>query len=228
MTSLYGVQSAQSGTRRRELPQDSMHAGGGQDMYAAWKAIFDNAQPARPGPEHMRVEQGSATRVGNVAQPDNPDLEPSQPGTCRLEEAAHDIVRTPETSRAAAARSAGPGVESTTWALAPTPDVSSAGDRESISDVAVRVHYVRSVSAPLNGAVQPEVVSIILDGANVSIIVRDAGLTEGEALRTAFETARELTGKSGSLLQLTLNGRVLYQQANSRDLAPSGDILFAC
>ena len=42
------------------------------------------------------------------------------------------------------------------------------------------------------------------------------------------ETARELTGRSASLQHLTLNGRVLYQQASAMDVAPSHGVLFAC
>jgi hypothetical protein len=94
------------------------------------------------------------------------------------------------------------------------------------ADVGVRIHYLGLDCAQSIGGPPSEIVSIILEGAQVSIIVRNGELSEAEALRTAFETARELTGRSSSLQQLTLNGRVLYEQSIRSDSAPGG-ILFA-
>jgi len=101
----------------------------------------------------------------------------------------------------------------------------SAATREA-ANVAVRIHYLGPDCAQSADGPPSEVVSIVLEGAQVSIIVRNGGLSEAEALRTAFDTARELTGRPSSLQLLTLNGRVLYEQATRSDVAPGG-FLFA-
>jgi hypothetical protein len=61
-------------------------------------------------------------------------------------------------------------------------------------------------------------------GSKIAIVVRDATIDDEEALQSAFETARELTGARGGLLQLVLNGRALYCQKP----IPSQLSLFAC
>jgi hypothetical protein len=53
---------------------------------------------------------------------------------------------------------------------------------------------------------------IYLNGSTVDIAVRDASLSAEEALRSAFDTAHQLTGRRAALRQLLLNGTTLYLQ----------------
>jgi len=75
-----------------------------------------------------------------------------------------------------------------------------------------------------------ESVRVFLDGATVSIVVRNATLSPQAALRDAFETARELAGERAALQELTLNGRTLYRQdATDAACAPSATVVtFVC
>jgi hypothetical protein len=74
-----------------------------------------------------------------------------------------------------------------------------------------------------------ESVNVLLSGASVAVVVRDATLSEARALRAAFETVHELTGKRSALEQLVLNGRTLYRQpAPARTGNVAGTVFFAC
>jgi hypothetical protein len=61
-------------------------------------------------------------------------------------------------------------------------------------------------------AVGPERVSVFVQNGAVAVTVRDPRLSDVEAVRDAFQTARALTGQGASLKQLLLNGRQLYQR----------------
>jgi hypothetical protein len=114
-----------------------------------------------------------------------------------------------------------------TTVIAGVPGDLAQASNEPGVDTGLRIHYVRALSVPFGAEFHEEVVSVVLKGSEVSITVRDPGLTEAEALRIAFQTARELTGRSASLNQLTLNGTLLYQQANTTEASSHG-LLFAC
>ncbi len=71
-----------------------------------------------------------------------------------------------------------------------------------------------------------EAVSVFSHGTGIAIVVRDNSLSREEALRCAFETARQLTGRRSTLELLTLNGRILYQQAAASHQPPSSKRLW--
>jgi hypothetical protein len=77
-----------------------------------------------------------------------------------------------------------------------------------------------------------ESVRVFVQGPAVAIVVRDATISDQDAVSCAFETARELTGLRSSLQQLTLNGRTLYQRqidSGPREAPPGGAfVFFAC
>ena len=77
-----------------------------------------------------------------------------------------------------------------------------------------------------------ESVRVFVQGPEVAIVVRDATISDQDAVSCAFETARELTGLRSSLQQLTLNGRTLYQRqidSGTREAPPGGAfVFFAC
>jgi hypothetical protein len=71
-----------------------------------------------------------------------------------------------------------------------------------------------------------EAVSVFSHGTGIAIVVRDSSLSREEALRCAFETAQQLTGRRATLALLTVNGRILYQQVSAPHQPPSSDQLW--
>jgi hypothetical protein len=74
-------------------------------------------------------------------------------------------------------------------------------------------------------------VNVFVHGSAVAIVVRDPAISDHEAVQCAFETARKLTGQGTGLVQLTLNGRILYQQpiqSPTTGALPSAALVFAC
>ena len=245
MTSLPGLQPAHGGQGTRESSREPVDAARAQEIYAAWKAIFENARPAQSAPARSRPEQTPATTEPGAARPTTFAFGNPQTAQLRVDAADSVMLTAPDPAQTSLRAGVAAAESTATRASAPLPQtaavpvaamprqIASAAVGDATSDVTVRIHYLRSGSARPVGAssvgeLRPEVISIILEGAHVSIVVRDVGLTEAQALRTAFETARELTGRAASLQQLTLNGRVLYQQSNTMDVAQSADVLFAC
>ena len=225
---VHGPNPAHAGPAVREFSPDSVNAERAHELYAAWKAIFENAKPAQPEAAHSPQESESSARqidcapsASNLSRDAaDPGIE-SAPGPARMNASGEPAGLTVAPARAA------PRAEKATWTAMPGA-VAAEANCERPTEVAVQVHYVRTVDAPAGRESQAEAVTIVLHGEDVSIIVRDTGLSESEALRSAFQTARELTGRSTSLQQLTLNGRVLYQQERLTDLAPAGGVLFSC
>ena len=115
-----------------------------------------------------------------------------------------------------------PGLLNASQPVAPATDFSSHAVLQTLA--------VQSVGKPAAGA-SADSINVCLQGAAVAIAVRDASLTEEDALHCAFETARTLTGRSAGLQQLTLNGRILYHQASEPTPVasqPSSVLVFAC
>lgn len=74
-----------------------------------------------------------------------------------------------------------------------------------------------------------ESVSVFVHGdSRVTVVVRDAELSDLQAVRSAFETARQLTGQGNALRQLTLNGRAVYRQDDDVVPAAGPTMTFAC
>ena len=77
----------------------------------------------------------------------------------------------------------------------------------------------------------PESVSVYVRDSLVAIVVRDASLTDQNAMQCAFATAQALTGQRAALQRLTLNGKILYQQPPDLSASPAGAapvLTFAC
>jgi hypothetical protein len=230
--SVLGLQAPHGGAASLEsslVPAETARA---QDVYAAWKAVFEGARPARPGAAQLPHDPETALRGDSgadaTAHHGCNDLGPESimpPASARTSPIYDPAVSTDSTRvRVSTPAPRDMSVEVSSV----SPGAASDAPGSPASEVAVRFHYVRPVGAPLDGPPPAEVVSVVLEGNDVSIFVRDSGLTESEALRTAFQTARELTGRSTSLQQLTLNGRVLYQQPTLAYDARPGDVLFSC
>lgn len=72
-------------------------------------------------------------------------------------------------------------------------------------------------------AVGKDCVSVFVQNGAVAVTVRDRRLSDLDAVRGAFQTARVLTGQGASLKQLLLNGRQLYQRSE-RDQKASASV----
>jgi hypothetical protein len=102
-------------------------------------------------------------------------------------------------------------------------------DAELAAPVAKRVQSNdEAARATAEQAHTDEAVSVFMQGGSVTINVRDAVLTEDEALRCAFETARTLTGERAALRALILNGRTVYRQSPPPAATASPTLIFAC
>jgi hypothetical protein len=228
MTPLHGLQTAVASPEKRESAWEPGDQARTADLYAAWKAIFQAAHSSAAGAAHSAANQQPGESDNREAPVRSVSVADSGAATASLQTPIHlrRVVGRPEIADAAAdSRTETFARQNVIAEVVPLArSAASAASRE-VASVGVRIHYLGMDVAQSIGRPQPEIVSITLEGAEVSIVVRDGGLSETDALRTAFETARELTGRSSSLRQLTLNGRVLYEQAIRAALAPG--VLFA-
>jgi len=121
------------------------------------------------------------------------------------------------------------------WVSAESAEVAESAPLTSAEDVHVNTQAAveeiepsseAASSQPSPQAASAETVSVFSQGAGIAIVVRDRSLSPEEALRSAFETAQQLTGRRSALGLLTLNGQVLYQQASSASHAPSSNPLW--
>jgi hypothetical protein len=230
MTPLHGLATAVIAQEKREPSREPGDPDRALDLYAAWKAIFESAGPSAvqtprsPADRLPGADDNGVVQVRSLAFPVARTLESRAAGTPTWTRPRPAFTKAdPSCATSKPQKLEGQNVLADVVPLA--RQTASAATRE-VANVSVRVHYLGADSARSAGGPQPEVVSIILEGAQVSIIVRNGNLSETEALRTAFDTARELTGSPSSLQQLTLNGRVLYEQAIRGYVAP-GAFLFA-
>lgn len=219
------------------------------DLYAAWQEVFDNARPVEIQPDTSSADQRHADAGHEAAEPTDPFAAHQRVNFASLSadgskaEGVAPISQSPATSlampavvasgvstsrieRAANADGAAPSPRVTTPAAFRT---GTAFDTESASFDAGR-SAARPQDVAQHAAPASEFVSVFQHGAGVTVVVRDSTLSETEAMRCAFEAARELTGKRSSLQQVTVNGRVLYeQQSPAPDAAPgSATFAFAC
>ncbi len=209
-----------------------------KDLYAEWQSVFDRARPVQPAPDQSTLAF-AADAAGDVPA---------------AEHLAARAAAAPERAASApACDGAATGVQaSQSGAVVLTGAVASlpAGKRGDIDGVGAfwiqpqPMTGLRS-GAPLFGAdaehhavlwqaaaarareSSPDTVSVFVQGTAVAIVVRDAGMSQPDALRCGFETARWLTGRGAALQQLTLNGRVLYQQ-QARSEPATRALVFAC
>lgn len=230
--------TAYAGHGPAAAPIDAVQA---EDLYRAWKSVFERAQPvhagdvdktsAGAGTAHVEAKQG--VRGGIVHPPaSRTDSAPAQ-----------EPVSASSTSIAFLSRAAG---ESVTTAADESPhaadpevpaDAITAATTSKVRSVAHDVQDSRPVTrlasfASFNSAsVGPESVTVLVQGANVDIVVRDAAISEQEAVQCAFETVRRLTGQRAGLHELTLNGRIVYQRrSDSAEHAATAQssLVFAC
>lgn len=233
-------------------PGTSLDVGSSQELYAIWKSVFERAKPvhisheaahssahayARQGDFLVGVHDHSAlptdaaqAKLGNVPPASRTDIAPGQyPG------AASPTVGT----------SAGPTMDARPEVAAATSQWASRLDSSARTANVIHSELQSAVAGGHSTAPGKEVstqsgpaqlpsadsVNVFVRGADVAIVVRDAGISEQQALHCAFETARKLTGQRAALQQLVLNGRTLYQQpgdSRMHDSARSSSLVFAC
>ena len=182
------------------------------------------------------VMQSDAADVGNL-------LETCAVGPTETTVAAAATASTASTVAATAAATASTAA-ATAAAVAATFTAgpgeagvsASPGADASICDVQEprEVLQARIAHASIGAAysVPAESARVFVHGAAVTVVVRNSTLSDQDAINTAFETARELTGQRSALSHLTLNGRTLYQQADAaaqeRGATSGPNFVFAC
>lgn len=232
---------------------------GAGDLYAVWKSVFERARAAQSATNETRGSQGldaagdrglrdggaqrmpqplegsaSRERSGSAAACAPAGLGAGQATTAVVAQAATEDIATAARS---GARIDAPALAAPTILPggctpfgAPPPGTRMA-DGGSACETARGSQAVQRLSSAPAQAAAADSVSVFVQGSAVAIVVRDAAISEPDALRCGFETARALTGQGAGLVQLTLNGRHLYRQPGASPFRPaqSGSALvFAC
>ena len=214
----------------------SVDGGRGEDLYALWNSVFEGTHVtdgALPSSQSV-APQAAEALVG--AQVQAGSEEGTGPAEFAEDLSALDTLQ--GAIRYAGESSALPNVgHAPAAAVADVPDAVGTSSSPRVVDPAEPRDATDVSEAPRVGAsvkeehlAAHESALVFVHGAAVEIVVRNSSLSEADAVHTAFETARELTGQRSALLRLTLNGRTIYQQADeSSRQAPSGsELVFAC
>ncbi|HET9446851.1 MAG TPA: hypothetical protein VFO35_11355 [Steroidobacteraceae bacterium] len=230
------------------LPQAPIDIGRAEDVYAAWKAVFEGSRAVEHGPDDSCAWQHDAA-ASEGERPVRNDGEDGQSGG-----SVHDGADTTARMYGKAAAERAPMSSPTIATLAlgsstatVTSSGSSFGTPPLAGTTAAKAAVVQSSAArsipqsadALSSSPQPnpaDVVQVFVRGSSVAIVVRDSSLSADAAMHCAFQAARELTGRSDGLRYLTLNGRTIYQQpdtseARERGTGPRPDaavLEFAC
>jgi len=247
--------SGATGWSASQVPVDAHHA---EDLYAVWKQIFaqeravespasagamQRASALAPALAPALDESGAETSQGPApgrSRDPSIGLTPMQQGLAGAERsdavaagasavAGADGAGTPGTGAITVVNGATTVVNTTPRSALPADSFQLAGPPpEPIGGAALLAPSAQPSSAePL-----AESVRVFVQGPAVAIVVRDATISDQDAVSCAFETARELTGLRSSLQQLTLNGRTLYQRqidSGTREAPPGGAfVFFAC
>jgi hypothetical protein len=193
----------------------------GREFYAAWKAVFEHSRASEPGLDgawrrdagldEACSEHASRAAVADVQSETSVghDVLPSDERSGGVP----NMTRVAVLAKPVAANRA-PANIATIAVAGQAPQLLRVAGAEKAAAQAAAIRTAHEPAA----AGQPvaiESVQVFIQGAAVAIVVRDTSLSADEAMRCAFQTARELTGRSDGLHQLTLNGRTLYQQQRS-------------
>jgi hypothetical protein len=227
--------------------------GRGEDLYAVWNSVFEDMQLRRDEPDtgqpaHPQFsQQPSATQAafqgpaqevafaGLAAGTDRDHVERITPVRDELQPAVPSAaVAADDLPQSTAGTETASASTNARWAIAAAA-ADGPGVRASASAVKERseVPQDQIARASTHGEclLPDESAQVFVHAAGVAIVVRNSALSDGDAVNSAFETARELTGRRSALVHLTLNGRALYQQAEEADTRGStagSAFVFAC
>jgi hypothetical protein len=223
-----------------------------QELYAIWKSVFERAKPVEISHQPAPAAGAHAgTGRGNfLADADDRSALPSAATQARfaavpagsstdirLHSAAgadvsanHFIMDTqPEVTTVTPGSNSSEHVENAVAARQIRSELQSAAATVEVDALQSGRHVsMRRVSAELPSA---DSIHVFVRDAAVAIVVRDAEISQQQALHCAFETARKLTGQRAALQQLVLNGRTLYQHGvdtRKHDSTRSASLVFAC
>ena len=211
-------------------PQAPADIGRAEDVYAAWKAVFERSRAVES------TRDGAHTFERDARQPRGESPVRSHASDAQTGSSRNDAPGSNDDLRTEASRSSRAGVSSQTIARsvsgsnmqsAPWSGSSSArllqpnaSNGKSVAAESGSARVAPEPAGALPGSPQPapaEWVQVFVRGTAVAIVVRDTSLSADEAMQCAFQTARELTGRSDALRHLTLNGRTIYQQRHASD-----------
>ena len=221
-----------------------------QGISAAWQAVFASSHsPADAGgaPPDASMARSDEQPAGPHSQEDRasvPDASAHNEDACLPEAATGIGIGQPRAgmalpSRLAPAQSSplrsGPPlpVPVHTEAAPMQPATPWRDARGGIDATAQRARdQIASEASARPGLQDPpaslESVSVFIRSDAVDVVVRDADVSDQDALSCAFETARELTGQRTALRRLTVNGRTLYRHEGDDTRRSASTFMFAC
>jgi len=92
-----------------------------------------------------------------------------------------------------------------------------------------RIFMAAQATGPQGRRLPAETVVAYEDGTSIAVAVRNRQLPDDEAIRCAQALARAITGAPRNLSKLTLNGRVVYEEAAGQSaLLPPAGAIFSC
>lgn len=216
------------------------HGDSTEDRYAAWTIVFERARPVDVAQDRHAASQAEreardpqlSTHASSA--PRGRDLLAGAPLHAHVPALPSPIASTFAT--------VGPGAGD------PAPTASAHPGRAGISVAPVQTLPLSDRSQPLaqSATVTTNVdlwstatprypsadsVSVFVHGEGVEIVVRDASVSDQQAVHAAFATALDLTGRRGTLRELTLNGRTLYRRQDEPARPPPQQppaLVFAC
>lgn len=204
---------------------------GERDLYSLWKAVFERAGASAASDSPVAYPQSvGQTAAGGV----HVNTSGSRESACSSEpvidlRSGADSAATQSIAARAPAAAVARLVASSAGAMPSNVLSGGAVFTRQVPALATPPHspdvfetaqvlqqvWLRAAAGALPTAAA-ESVNVFVSGAAVAVVVRNASLSDEGALRCAFETARELTGESAALEQLTLNGRTVYYRGESR------------
>src|SRR5581483_7561244 len=207
--------SGATGWSASQVPVDAHHA---EDLYAVWKQIFAQERAVESPASAGAMQRASALAPALAPALDESGAETSQgpaPGRSRdpsigLTPMQQGLAGAERSDAVAAGASAVAGADG-----AGTPGtgaITVVNGATTVVNTTPRSALLAPSAQPSSAEPLAESVRVFVQGPAVAIVVRDATISDQDAVSCAFETARELTGLRSSLQQLTLNGRTLYQR----------------
>jgi hypothetical protein len=186
------------------------------DLHAAWEVVFENARAVNHSAGTALDNGARQAREDRAAKQVGPGTASSGPQPVGLGQGAITTATT-TSSRVALPRSVLPQDDQISAQHTGKPLMVARLQEELRADRAAPVRngaapapaQPRLVLEPL-ASVPPSSEIVNLQAESVSIVLRDAKLSEPEALRCAFEAAHQITGRRSALRLLMLNGRTLY------------------
>jgi hypothetical protein len=207
---------------------------GGDDLYTAWKSIFERVHAVEELSDSPSESDKDAHDFRGLGGKPAVSEAAANNSSAALDAVVHDASATSVYATGLSEANAAVGEEVKTnrvMAASAVPDLamSFGASNDCEADLVTTRCAVTQATCD---SFPPDVVTIYQASGQVAVVVRDATLTDDDALSSAFAAAATLTGSRAALGRLTLNGRILYQHPAIPDRGTSspdpGMAAFTC